>query len=447
MICWQKEGIQGDKVVTSVAVVVLDTCRYDTFSEHFGWLEGRRFTNAWSTSHWTVPAHASIYTGKYPSEIGTTVKSKSLGKESESIIEVVEEAGYRPTLITSNLQISAWDGWLRGYNRTYGPIGEGVKPVPDGVVDWGDFNSQTETDGLKKYAAAFLEALRPRYNTLQSLWQGYKRISDISFSADKTLERIRAENFGENEFLMANIMDMHGPYYPPSKYRSFNRRVKPEIEDGLSDTANGEAARTAYKECAEYLSDRYKEIYEELEKDFDYIITLSDHGELLGEHDLFAHTYGLHPELAHVPLVISGAEIENEEYDVPVSLLDIHATISDITDVSVNSRGQSLLSSIESRDRLVEYHGMSKKRRGKFKVAGLLEYFDRFDVHLDGVISEEGYAYETPDGLVVDGNWSADEAEQRLEKLVKSIDRKEAVEDYEEASEDVQKRLEDLGYA
>lgn len=427
--------------------MVLDTCRYDTFSEHFGWLEGHRYTNAWSTSHWTVPAHASIYTGKYPSEIGTTVKSKSLGKGTKSIVQVMKDAGYRSTLITSNLQISAWDGWLRGYDRTFGPRGEGVKPVPDGIVDWGDFNSQTETDGLKKYAAAFWEALRPRYNTLKSLWQGYKRISDISYSADKTLERIRAEKFGENEFLMANIMDMHGPYYPPTKYRSINRRVKPEIEEGLSGTADGEAARTAYKECAEYLSNRYKEIYEELKKDFDYIITLSDHGELLGEYDLFAHTYGLHPELAHVPLVISGDGIGNEEHAVPVSLLDIHATIGDITDVNVNSRGQSLLSSIESRDRLVEYHGMSKMRRKKFEAVGLLEYFDRLDVQLDGVISEDGYAYETPSGLVVDGNWSADEAEQRLRELVKSIDRKELLEESEEVSKDVQERLQDLGYA
>lgn len=433
--------------MTNVAVVVLDTCRYDTFSEHFGWLEGHRYTNAWSTSHWTVPAHASIYSGKYPSEIGTTIKSKSLGTETESIIEALKEAGYRSTLITSNLQISAWDGWLRGYDRTFGPIGEGVKPVPDGIVDWGNFNSKTDVGGLKKYVRAFREALRPKYNTFQSLWRGYKRMTDISYSADKTLERIRAENFGGNEFLMINIMDMHGPYYPPSKYRSFNQRVKPEIEHGLSGTADDETARTAYRECAEYLSDRYKEIYEQLEKDFEYIITLSDHGELLGEHNLFSHTYGLHQELTHVPLVVSGAGIKSEEDSVPVSLLDIHATISDITGIDTDSRGQSLLSSIEPRDRLVEYHGMSKKRREKFEAAGLVEYFDKLDVRLDGVISEDGYAYETPDGLVVNGSWSTDEAERRLSELVESIDRKEPIEDDEETSRNVQKRLERLGYA
>lgn len=433
--------------MTNVAVVVLDTCRYDTFSEHFGWLEGHRYTNAWSTSHWTVPAHASIYSGNYPSEIGTTIKSKSLGTETESIIEALKEAGYRSTLITSNLQISAWDGWLRGYDRTFGPIGEGVKPVPDGIVDWGNFNSKTDVGGLKKYVRAFREALRPKYNTFQSLWRGYKRMTDISYSADKTLERIQAENFGGNEFLMINIMDMHGPYYPPSKYRSFNQRVKPEIEDGLSGTADDETARTAYRECAEYLSDRYKEIYEQLEKDFEYIITLSDHGELLGEHNLFSYTYGLHQELTHVPLVVSGAGIKSEEDSVPVSLLDIHATISDIAGIKTDSRGQSLLSSIEPRDRLVEYHGMSKKRREKFEAAGLVEYFDKLDVRLDGVISEDGYAYETPDGLVVNGSWSTDEAERRLSELVESIDRKEPIEDDEETSRDVQKRLEHLGYA
>jgi len=48
---------------TSIALVVLDTLRKDSFDEHFDWLEGVRYDNAWSTSHWTHPAHGSLFTG------------------------------------------------------------------------------------------------------------------------------------------------------------------------------------------------------------------------------------------------------------------------------------------------------------------------------------------------------------------------------------------------
>jgi arylsulfatase len=45
--------------MASVAVVVLDTLRYDTFEEAFDWLPGRRFTQAYAPSHWTIPVHGS----------------------------------------------------------------------------------------------------------------------------------------------------------------------------------------------------------------------------------------------------------------------------------------------------------------------------------------------------------------------------------------------------
>ena len=40
--------------------------------------------------------------------------------------------------------------------------------------------------------------------------------------------------------------------------------------------------------------------------EFDIVVTCADHGELLGEHDLWGHGFGLYPELLRVPLVVSG---------------------------------------------------------------------------------------------------------------------------------------------
>ena len=56
--------------MAAIAVVVLDTVRRDAFDEYFDWLPGRWFERAYSTSHRTVPAHASLFTGTYAGEIG-----------------------------------------------------------------------------------------------------------------------------------------------------------------------------------------------------------------------------------------------------------------------------------------------------------------------------------------------------------------------------------------
>lgn len=71
----------------NVAVVVLDTLRKDAFDRHFEWLPGLQFDNAWSSSHWTVPAHGSMFTGKYPSETGVHAKNVLLDCEQPVLAE------------------------------------------------------------------------------------------------------------------------------------------------------------------------------------------------------------------------------------------------------------------------------------------------------------------------------------------------------------------------
>ena len=78
----------------SVAIVVLDTLRKDTFDRYFEWVEGTVFDNAYSTSHWTVPAHASLITGKYGSEVGVHGKSRMFDYPGDTIVEKLQESGY-----------------------------------------------------------------------------------------------------------------------------------------------------------------------------------------------------------------------------------------------------------------------------------------------------------------------------------------------------------------
>ncbi len=69
-----------------IALVVLDTLRKDYFEEEFEWLHstGTYFDNGWSTSHWTIPAHASLFSGRYACEIGTGAKKSAFDGQEDT---------------------------------------------------------------------------------------------------------------------------------------------------------------------------------------------------------------------------------------------------------------------------------------------------------------------------------------------------------------------------
>jgi arylsulfatase len=434
----------------SIAVVVLDTLRYDRFDEYFSWLDGTRFTNAYSTSHWTVPAHASLFTGRYPSEVGTTVKARKLTWEGEVLPEALERNGYTTRNFTTNLQTYIWDGWERGFNeRVRGRANSDVDTDPDGVFEWRKFVNEAETADMRTYARGLWECLRSEHPLLRSLRHGYRLKTTQLTSVRAMNSRVRNTAFGDREFLLISLMDTHAPYYPPKAYRPTDRHVMPTLYDGMTGDINDpKLVRRTYDGCARHLSDEYRKLVAELREDFEYVVTLADHGEHLGEDGLWTHAYGLRPELTHVPLVISGDRIPSQTIDDTVSVIDVHRTIADLTGIDVPSRGEHLLDGMSGRDRLVEYHGLAAKRREEFENLGIGEKFEPMDRPLDAIASADGYAYETHDeGLVVSGSWSRNEARRRLDDLVDSIDRTEVTPEDTHVSDTIQQRLEALGYA
>ena len=436
--------------MTKIALVVLDTLRYDCFDEYFSWLDGIWFENAYSTSHWTSPAHASLLTGLYPSEVGTTIRSKSLMHPRETLPEALQSNEYTTRMVTSNGQIYAWDGWDRGFTERIGHMERDVRPVPEAAFDWHQHSESTDYPRWKQYATGLLESIRGDYSIAKSLQHGYHVKTSYPRSSVVTHERIKSMEFAEDEFLLTNIMDAHQPYYPPKKYRVAEDKVRSSLIAGLAgEVDNGEIIQQSYRATVRYLSEVYQRLYDDLHDEFDYVITLGDHGEYLGEQGLWAHNYGLGEELTHVPLVISGSEVPDETVTSVVSLLDVHQTIADLADVPVDSRGQNLLGEIEPTDRLVEFHGISETLQSKFRERGLTDWIEPMNRSLNAIAAEEGYAHETLDGFSVSGDWSEDEARSRLNDLTDDLTPPptEATAGRDTVSDEIQSRLKDLGYA
>lgn len=437
----------------SIAVVVLDTLRKDTFSRYFEWLPGTRFTNAYSTSHWTVPAHASLLTGLYASEVGVHGKSRTFDYPDETIVESLQRVGYSTHIWTANMQIHAWDGWDRGFGEVLGP--DELRLGAERSVSWADFDS-SGASGKAKYMKAIWFALMSSESTIKSLQEGYHKFMQGpgERGAEKLLHRLKNTTFGDREFLLMNLMESHTPHYPAEPYRSFDEEIDFKIGDafgGLID--DPDRNRRAYDDSAAYLSTTYKEIFGELKDEFDIVITISDHGELLGEYDMWNHGYGIYPQLAHIPFVVWSTD----EYDISgdavredvVSILDIPATLSTIVEMEYECRGKDLFSNTDSIPRLVEYHGFLPWHREQLEAKGAGDVFHTRDKELNGIVRRDGkYIFETHDqGYICPTGEPTEEDETVLEDLVSSLSKRSVSEETTDVSSAVKARLEELGYA
>lgn len=444
----------------NIAVVVLDTLRKDAFDKHFEWLPGRRYENAWSPSHWTVPVHGAMFTGKYPTETGTYAKSEHLNYESDVLAEALQKNGYRTRAFSANPYVSSTFRYDRGFNEFTGSWR--LRQFDPELFDWNRFISERQGEGPIRYLRAISRCIRDDCRTLPSLKHGFQlKLRDLDLSsgvnddgAAEALEYVRTTDFGDDEFLFINLMEAHTPYDPPEEYRTVDAThglgLEGTITDSIPDSEYMGDIRQAYDDCVRYLSDIYNEIFDELAGDFEYILTVSDHGELLGEHGGWAHGYGLYPELTHVPLVVFGPDIEDGKETQLTSLLDVHATVLDATSIARSSRGKSLLSEETSDACLTEYHGLTGRQTDKLRDEGIEgTIIDSYDQVLRGIaLSEDYYGYETVDGFVESGDNSSKPGQERLQALVDTLDRAEvSTGEKEELSEDVVKQLKDLGYA
>lgn len=441
--------------MTSIALVVLDTLRKDSFDAEFGWLPGKRFENAYSTGSWTVPAHASLFAGKYPSELGVHSKNRYLNCPEETLAEVLSQSGYITVSYSCNPYVSHAFDFDRGFDEFDGSWR--LQHLDPDLFNWKGFISDTRDEGPSRYLRALWKCLTNDCKTLASLRHGVRlKMRSMNKSAGQVqddgaqsaLKFLKQREFGTDEFLFVNLMEAHAPYVPPQEYRTVELDERPGLIQTVSDGSfqNPDRIRRAYEDCVKYLSDIYQDIFAELSQDFDYVITIGDHGEMFGERGVWAHTHGVYPELTHVPLSIYGDGFEGT-YNQSVSIIDIHRTILQIADVKAKSRGRDLLNSSEPVDRLTECMGLTRDDADQLSRTGISEQkIQKYDTEYRGILSNEGdYGYETVRGFT---QKTEDSLEKRLSKLTKSMEIRQVNEKAEnELPSRVSDQLEDLGYA
>jgi uncharacterized sulfatase len=151
-----------------------------------------------------------------------------------------------------------------------------------------------------------------------------RSIRDLRHFVRKEMER----EGGRRQFVFLNLMETHLPYRPAKRFvKAFAPRVREEraarsfmldhnrhaadwitpLEEPLSEMQRGVLsdmydAEVAYQD--HLLAPLLETLDEPRHRDHTMVVIVADHGEMLGEHQLMGHGFGVYQELVHVPLLI-----------------------------------------------------------------------------------------------------------------------------------------------
>lgn len=316
--------------------------------------EGATFKNAFTTAPWSLPSHASIFTGQYSSHHNTHAGSTQFNPDVPPLAEVFAQQGYETHAISNNIWISPEFGFDRGFQT----FQKGWQLV-EGGADIGRISKEqaAATDQARAIADELLRVDAPKtiINTLFALF-ARKRYDSGAWLTNKRLFRwLQSRDESQPFFAFLNYLEPHLPYDPPGdaiKRIAGNEADLEEIRSVPQDawgylTGDVELSdqdfnhlRTLYAAELSYLDRRLKSVYNRLDSlgilDETIIIITGDHGENIGDHGLMDHQYCLYDTLLHVPLIIRyPPEFEaGREYKRLVELRDIYPSLIDLCNIS-----------------------------------------------------------------------------------------------------------------
>ncbi|MBK6486583.1 MAG: sulfatase [Gemmatimonadetes bacterium] len=308
----------------NVILLVLDTVRalslsaygYDRATSPFLAelaARGARFDRAISPAPWTLPSHATMFTGRYPHELSSGW-STPLDASQPTVAERLSQHGYATLGVAANLRYCSYEfGLSRGFAR-----------YRDYDISWSEL---LRTSKLTLAAVA-------SYNAF-----GGREISPGRQSATRINERLLAliDARGQRPFFaFANYYDAHGPYNPPAPYDTLFLGRQPRTRDsGGEDFTAAEITdlQAAYDASIADLDRQLRDLFRELQArgllDNTMVIVTSDHGEEFNEHGLMNHGSSLYFPSVHVPLIVvqPGAIPASTVVDAPVTLRDLASTM------------------------------------------------------------------------------------------------------------------------
>lgn len=351
----RKPGPKGDakEGAPNVLIIVWDTVRADHLSTYGYNLEttprltefakdALLFERAVSPGMWTLPSHASMFTGLPVTAHGAFPGHKILDRDFGTFAEHFGASGYDTYLFSANPYLGDHTQLGQGFDKREFPWVEPWKAKAQAVT----LGKLIDSDASNSLAPRWKET---RYPT----GRPNDKVKDAGPVAAEALATwVKGRDSGRPWLALLNYMEAHVPRIPSMESRkalfdqaTIDKQLALDQAFGfllaytvkLHEFTDDEVATigSTYDASLRDLDAATGVLFDTLDKegwlDDTIVILTADHGEHLGEHHRIGHKFSVYNPLIHVPLLIRyPKKVKPGRVKEVVSNLGIYATLTDL---------------------------------------------------------------------------------------------------------------------
>jgi arylsulfatase A-like enzyme len=337
-----------------VIFLVLDTQRADRLS-CYGYAkptspqidaiaaQATRFANAIAPAQWTIPSHASMFTGLYPSQHQMLQSYSVLPPHLKTLAERLQAGGYYTAAFCNNPLVGVINNGLRRGFYSFLNYSGLLSSQPN--------QAGISSNWLDRYRQSFKRLVARSLNRIQDAFARSDWLLSLSFTplmvplwqtalsfkgnTQKSLEdaaklHIQRQGIRPEQpiFSFINLMGTHMPYHPPRAQieafaphilkdrsaRNYLRRFNSDVYGWLAPLMGGlndhqKMTLDGMYDAEVAAQDQQVGLFfDQLQQagrlDQTLIIICADHGEHLGEKQFIGHSLSIYNELIQVPLII-----------------------------------------------------------------------------------------------------------------------------------------------
>ncbi len=304
--------------------------RIDVFAS-----EGVSFTDASSVAPWTLPAHASLFTGRNPLEHEVIISSHALPKHVPTLAEILKQAGWDTAAAVNSMWIGNPKFELkRGFGKFLFIPDDVSRRLPNEQItnqamEWIDkdrdaplfvfmhyYDVHSDYTSLGRYEKMFVQPYDGKIDgeemqlQIMSLPDAYIKRCQETFDPKKCV-------LGESHSLVEINKDMQKPDLDPVDIQHLE-----ELYDAGIRQMDDELGR-----FFSFLDERGL-------METSAVIITSDHGEEFMDHGRLFHHLTTYQESLRIPLIMRGMGLpQGISIETPVSIIDIPPTVLDWADL------------------------------------------------------------------------------------------------------------------
>jgi arylsulfatase A-like enzyme len=265
---------------------------------------GALFTDVTSSAPWTLPSHATMLTGLYPSRHG--VIDHTFRLEADTLQKRLSSVGYQTMAVVNSHNIG---------DKAYGLI-----------------------DGFDPGKAEYVFEMK------DMLTGGGPIVNRGATITTRAIELLNQRDESRPFFLFLHYYDVHTDFTPDPKWKLEFVQAESKLTGTTEELTRLRARGVALSESdLQWLREMYeaeiRTLDETLARLFDHlrasgleqdtlVVLTSDHGEEFAEHHGLLHGRTHYQELVHVPLILAGPGVPvGERIETPVHGVDVAPTI------------------------------------------------------------------------------------------------------------------------